>query len=286
MVQDTIPEYEAVLMDARFKGMSVAPRTDAESCNHAYGQSVCTEQQWKKQRREEPDSSKTLHTHSTSINFMTLSIRTKPPPQAGGAVKLHASNHNALPSNEETKVTPPFEIEQTPQTLHLDCKNLVQKQSTTSGKRKRESSPEAPELELFNRLEGQPNAWQLGESVEAFMERLPPRTTSASTCPWIGADNPHRDPRNKRPCPRVDYLESCGMKLLEQFLDNLHKLQQPKPERETKSQFSNITQESKALQEQIVSLARDAHVISGKVTGTSLKAAFNSFSHLISCSGS
>jgi hypothetical protein len=43
------------------------------------------------------------------------------------------------------------------------------------GERKREPSPEPV---LFNPGQGSPDAWQLGESPNDFVRRLPPLTTS------------------------------------------------------------------------------------------------------------
>lgn len=62
----------------------------------------------------------------------------------------------------------------------LKAKDAGQEAPATSGKRKRESSAE---LELFNPLQGCPDAWQLGESVDDFVRRLPPTATSESTYP-------------------------------------------------------------------------------------------------------
>ncbi|KAL8870015.1 MAG: hypothetical protein Q9174_003841 [Haloplaca sp. 1 TL-2023] len=48
---------------------------------------------------------------------------------------------------------------------------------------------------LYNPYEGRTYARQLNESVEDFLQRLPPRTTAASfECPWIFVSNPHRTP--------------------------------------------------------------------------------------------
>lgn len=50
-----------------------------------------------------------------------------------------------------------------------------------------------PQVALYNPYAGQVNSWQLDESVEAFLQRLPPRTTQVSeSIPWIFITNPFR----------------------------------------------------------------------------------------------
>jgi hypothetical protein len=40
-------------------------------------------------------------------------------------------------------------------------------------------------INLHNIYEGRADAWQLHESVEDFVKRLPPRTTSIDLCPYV-----------------------------------------------------------------------------------------------------
>lgn len=50
-----------------------------------------------------------------------------------------------------------------------------------------------PKVPLYNPYAGQGCAWQLDETVEAFLQRLPPRTTQQSeSIPWIFITNPFR----------------------------------------------------------------------------------------------
>jgi hypothetical protein len=47
--------------------------------------------------------------------------------------------------------------------------------------------------ELYNPYAGQPCAWQLGETIPEFLQRLPPVTTLRSeSIPWIYVANPFR----------------------------------------------------------------------------------------------
>ncbi|CAN9190051.1 unnamed protein product [Alternaria alternata] len=106
----------------------------------------------------------------------------------------------------------------------VDRKAMEQERLARSGKRKRELSP-IPSHELFNPLEGQEDAWQLGEPVDDFVRRLPPYNTAITTFPWIWAANPHRNPRDKSPSPRVEDFTSRGMDLLEQSLQTRRDIQ-------------------------------------------------------------
>jgi hypothetical protein len=181
--------------------------------------------------------------HSNDINVVMIATRTQLPTDADAAVKSPTSNDDALPRKKQ------------------------------DGER---SAEQSPRLELFNPLQGQLDAWQLGESVDEFVRRLPPLTTSIFTCPWIWAVNPHRNPRDKSPCPRVDEFTTCGLKLLQQSLDNRRKIQESGAARPKGSLTKQLSQESKSLQDRIASLAKDTRVLSGKVSESRAELAFAS----------
>lgn len=150
--------------------------------------------------------------------------------------------------------------------LDVDRKAMEQERLARQGKRKREVSPtSSPKHQLFNPLEGQFYAWQLGEPVDDFIRRLPPFTTPISTCPWIWAANPHRNPRDKSPEPRVEDFTSRGIALLEESLQTRRNIQKEGARGPRGMVTRQLSQESKALQERITSLAKDTHVLSGKV---------------------
>jgi len=145
----------------------------------------------------------------------------------------------------------------------MDGKAIEQERLARLGekrKRKRE-----PEVEFFNPLDGRPDAWQLGEPVDEFIKRLPPATTSTSTCPWIWAVNPHRNPRDKLPSPREDDFTTRGKQLLDQSLETRRKIQEDGVQGPRAMVTKQLSQESKALEGRITSLARETHVLSGKV---------------------
>jgi hypothetical protein len=157
----------------------------------------------------------------------------------------------------------------------MDRKATEQERLAKLGKRKRDASPSPqqakaqkpcpPTLELFNFRQGQSDAWQLGESVDDFIKRLPPFTTSMFTCPWIWAENPYRNPRDKSASPRVEYFTWRGMELLDQSLQKRHDIQAEGAHGPKGMVIRLLNQESKALQQRIASLASETHVLSGKV---------------------
>jgi hypothetical protein len=134
-----------------------------------------------------------------------------------------------MPKPISTMASKPFNVS------GLDRKAMEQERLARLDKRGRDCSPEprrvkakkpsSPKLELLNSLKGRVAAWQLGESVDDFIRRLPPFTTSIFTCPWIWAENPHRSPRDKSPHPRIDDFTTRGMELLERSLETRRDIQ-------------------------------------------------------------
>ncbi|KAH7075198.1 hypothetical protein FB567DRAFT_452916 [Paraphoma chrysanthemicola] len=129
------------------------------------------------------------------------------------------------------------------------------------GKRKREPSP-VPEL--FNPAAGSPDAWQLGESVDDFVGRLPPLTTPVSTCPWIWAHNPHRNARDRAVILREDDFRRLGRKLLGDSLQTRERIQATGKHGSRAAQNKSLSEESKALQQHITDLAAECGILSGK----------------------
>jgi hypothetical protein len=135
------------------------------------------------------------------------------------------------------------------------------------GKRKREPSPEPV---LFNPGQGSPDAWQLNESAEDFVRRLPPLTTSIYTCAWIWAHNPHFDvhDKSKFTSHRADEFRSCGADLLGQSLQTRQQMQSKGLHGPKAALTRSLNQESKDLQQRITDLAVECGILSGKVRMT------------------
>jgi hypothetical protein len=150
-----------------------------------------------------------------------------------------------------------------PTDFMLNRRAMEQERLGRLGKRKRKSSPPPA---LFNPAQGRPDAWQLGESVDDFVRRLPPLTTSVMISPWIWAHDPHRDSYDKSITCMVDSFVGRGASLLEQSLQNREEIR-TKGLYGTKSvQTKSLSQESKALQQHIADLAGECGVLSGKVS--------------------
>lgn len=151
----------------------------------------------------------------------------------------------------------------------LDRKSMEEERLARSGKgkRKRDSSPVmTPPRELFNPLEGQPFSWQLGESVEDFIKRVPPLTTSADICEWIWAVNPYRDPRDKSTASRIAAFKDRGAKLLANSIQKRDEIQEKGRLGPRNVVTRAWNQESKALQQGLTKLAVETGVLSGKVS--------------------
>ncbi|KAI4671848.1 uncharacterized protein J4E78_000345 [Alternaria triticimaculans] len=187
--------------------------------------------------------------HAKDLNTIAAAARTQAPPSDG-----------AVSDKQPAAMTNNFDMS------GLDRQAMEQERLARQGKRKREPSPvPTSNLELFNPLEGQDDAWQLGEPVDDFVRRLPPYTTSISTCPWIWAANPYRNPRDKSPSPRVQDFTSRGTELLQQSLQTRRDIQKEGAKGPRGMVTKQLLEESKALQERISDLAKDTHVLSGKV---------------------
>jgi hypothetical protein len=148
----------------------------------------------------------------------------------------------------------------------FDRKGMEEERLARLGKRKRDAEDEpVKQLELFNVFEGDPHAWQIGESVDDFVKRVPPATTSAFTCSWIWVSNPHRSPRDKSAGPRIADFTERGSELMSQSLKIRHDIQ-AKGRFGSKSTLARaLNQEGKTLQQRLSGLAKETNVIAGKV---------------------
>ena len=137
------------------------------------------------------------------------------------------------------------------------------------GKRKRDAEDDpVQQLELFNIFEGDPHAWQLGESVDDFVKRVPPATTSALSCSWIWVSNPYRNPRDKSPGSRIADFTERGSELMSQSLHTRQDMQ-AKGRFGSKSTLARaLNPDGKALQQRLSDLAKETNVTAGKVLGS------------------
>jgi hypothetical protein len=213
------------------------------------------------------------------LNILSIAARAQQSTEATLNVRLAEVTSTA--ATEEAMQKPTATMAGKPLNISgLDRKAMEQGRLARAGKRERDLSPEPrqvkalkpspPKPELFNPQEGRAEAWQLGESVDDFIRRLPPFTTSIFTCPWIWAENPHRNPRDKSPYPRVEDFTARGMELLEQSLETRRDIQKTGYNGSRSVMTKQLNQESKALQRRIADLANETNALSGKVLLTTL----------------
>lgn len=135
-----------------------------------------------------------------------------------------------------------------------------------------------PETELFNPYEGVPNARQLTETVEEFLQRLPPATTKASSSlPWIFISNPYR----KAPMftQRADVLGECapsenenregfierGQELLQDLRVFRNHIESQKQNASESAVNKAVTPHKNIIIKKMLEAAAEYHCTSGKV---------------------
>ena len=205
-------------------------------------------------------------THHKDLNAISMTARLRQRKDAVGTEDALPGNRSILPA----PVCEPFAFSA------LDRKAMEQERLARLGKRKRSPSPDLqrkrspkPSLskhELFNPREGCHDSWQLGESVADFVKRVPPLTTSNITCEWIWVMNPLRNPQDKSAYLSVGDFRDHGLDLLGQSLKKRHEIRLRGAQGPKAMLTRLLNEESKALQERIISLAVKNNVLSGKVS--------------------
>lgn len=117
--------------------------------------------------------------------------------------------------------------------------------------------------DLHNIYQGREDAWQLGESIDDFIDRLPPKTTSQFDLgPWIWVSNPHRSGRDKSKQPQIETkLVPLGRDLLQEALSQRRKI---RAQKSGAPATRALAQEGKDLKQRLANLAKEANVLSGK----------------------
>ncbi|KAF1973312.1 DUF1917-domain-containing protein [Bimuria novae-zelandiae CBS 107.79] len=117
---------------------------------------------------------------------------------------------------------------------------------------------------LQNPGEGHPGCWQLGESVEDFIKRLPPVTTSGLLYEWIWVHNPYQKGHCEPQFSKVDEFTIRGQELLMKNLQ-MRKAIEANDQNKTKDTVTRrLNEESELLQQRITDLAVQTNVLSGK----------------------
>lgn len=144
----------------------------------------------------------------------------------------------------------------------------------------RTPSPENPkeEVKLYNPYEGQICGRQLNETVEDFLERLPPQTTPCSdSIPWIYISNPYRkakllEHKNKAmgeapPDDKGDlelFVER-GQKLLDGLRVLRKQLENQRPNAAKATITKAFNPKKEPIVKKIIEAAVECHCTTGKV---------------------
>ena len=151
--------------------------------------------------------------------------------------------------------------------LTVPPKSIHSSNGTVSGLAMRTNSNQvtAPQTNprLYNPYEGDPNALQIGESVEDFLHHLPPSTTYAANLgPWLWAANffSASRPLDTNPIPYIrignDLLTAHSTALKMQELEMPH---------HTKAAIANVAKQLKAdTTKYLLQAARNCGVLVGK----------------------
>lgn len=116
---------------------------------------------------------------------------------------------------------------------------------------------------LRNPGEGNPASWQLGETVEKFVRRLPPATTSINLHKWIWVYNPFEE---KHKAPKESEFTLRGQELLMESKQRRRAIES-NPQKKTKGTVTrNLNEESRNLRQHITDLAVKTNLLSGKVS--------------------
>ena len=119
-----------------------------------------------------------------------------------------------------------------------------------------------PVDEPYNPWEGDEMAKQLGETLDAFLSRLPPSTTAVAAGPWISIANPFS---TQRPL-QIDIagFKTSGNELLEEFLNRKAKVEAKNLGKPPGSVTRALKADCEWLEKSIVDLAKSKGMTNGK----------------------
>ncbi|KAF5876384.1 putative dna polymerase ii large subunit-like protein [Botrytis fragariae] len=127
---------------------------------------------------------------------------------------------------------------------------------------------------LYNPYAGQACAWQLDESIDDFLRRLPPRTTEISqSIPWIFVTNPFRKaPKGiavndeAPPSEHTDWARCVteGNRLLDELITIRNTIERENSKKSTVAIDRMINKEKEIIVQKILDTAIDCGCTSGK----------------------
>ncbi|KEF62307.1 uncharacterized protein A1O9_00279 [Exophiala aquamarina CBS 119918] len=115
-----------------------------------------------------------------------------------------------------------------------------------------------------NYYEGLPTAKQLSESMNDFLERVPPSTTPRSQGPWIWVANPYPSKGNQPDSGDIGAFKQTGFNLLEEYLARKEEVETKNPGKSPATITRILRPERMKLERAIFVLAKDKHVMDGK----------------------
>ena len=120
----------------------------------------------------------------------------------------------------------------------------------------------SPGKGLYNPYEGSKEGRQLAESVDDFLQRLPPLTTPLATTPWIFVANPYA---SHRPTDGdlAGFRQGAGG-LLENFSETKNDIETSMAGKAKSSITRKLTPLRKKLEEALMGLAKEKHYTTGK----------------------
>ncbi|KAK6608347.1 DNA polymerase II large subunit-like protein [Botrytis cinerea] len=144
---------------------------------------------------------------------------------------------------------------------------------------------------LYNPYAGQACAWQLDESIESFLQRLPPRTTEITpSTPWIFVTNPFRKaPKGiavndeAPPGENTDWARCVteGNRLLDELITLRNTIEKENSKKPTIAIDRMVNKEKEVIVQKILDTAIDCGCTSGKACIPSRLCCYSGISELL-----
>jgi Domain of unknown function (DUF1917) len=122
--------------------------------------------------------------------------------------------------------------------------------------------PDATPHKPYNPWEGDEMAKQLDETLDTFLSRLPPSTTTVTSGPWIWIANPFFSQRRLQ--SDVAGFKTSGNELLQQYMHRKANFEAQNPGRPPSSITRMLNADREWLERSIIDLAKSKGVTDGK----------------------
>ncbi|KIW05765.1 uncharacterized protein PV09_03621 [Verruconis gallopava] len=131
------------------------------------------------------------------------------------------------------------------------------------GPASQEDQPDIPDGSLHNRYEGEECAWQLHETVDDFVTRLPV-LGSTRVGPWIWVANPYAEREASEPEHRHALFMQRAPRLLSAYLDEKQHLFNANPAAAPATITRRLKPARDKLKDDILTMAKETGMTSGK----------------------